>query len=170
MGYYFYFLPENKILVARYVEFFEKSLISQEVSGRAVELKEIQDEDTSPSKNTSGIPIEAEGFEPPQEEVIPICRNVRTHRASDCLCLNVEVEAGTVDWKSSKQSTTGMSATESEYIVASEATMEAVYIRKFILGLGTVPTINEPIRIFYDNSATLLIANEPGGLKGQTLP
>ncbi|GKB65893.1 retrotransposon protein, putative, ty1-copia subclass [Tanacetum coccineum] len=35
MGYYFYFPPKNKIVVARYVEFFEKRLISQEISGRA---------------------------------------------------------------------------------------------------------------------------------------
>ncbi|GJX98295.1 retrotransposon protein, putative, ty1-copia subclass [Tanacetum coccineum] len=55
MGFYFYFPPENKIVVARYAEFLEKNLISQEVSGRAVELKEIQDEDTSPFKNTSEI-------------------------------------------------------------------------------------------------------------------
>ncbi|GJT68176.1 hypothetical protein Tco_1019656 [Tanacetum coccineum] len=58
MSYYFYFPPENKIVVARYAEFLEKNLISQEVSGRAVELEEIQDEDTSPSENTSKIPIE----------------------------------------------------------------------------------------------------------------
>nr|GEX11100.1 retrotransposon protein, putative, Ty1-copia subclass [Tanacetum cinerariifolium] len=30
MGYYFYFSPENKIVVVRYVEFFEKNLITQE--------------------------------------------------------------------------------------------------------------------------------------------
>ncbi|GJT38811.1 retrotransposon protein, putative, ty1-copia subclass [Tanacetum coccineum] len=72
MGYYFYFPPENKIVVARYAEFFEKNLITQEVSGRAIDLEEIQDEDTSPSENTSEIPIEVEGFEPPQEEVNPI--------------------------------------------------------------------------------------------------
>ncbi|GJX33868.1 retrotransposon protein, putative, ty1-copia subclass [Tanacetum coccineum] len=92
MGYYFYFPPENKIVVARYAEFFEKSLITQEVSGRAIDLKEIQDEDTSPSEITSEIPMEVEGFEPPQEEVIPICKPERTHRAPNCLCLNVEVE------------------------------------------------------------------------------
>ncbi|GJS11417.1 retrotransposon protein, putative, ty1-copia subclass [Tanacetum coccineum] len=57
MGYYFYFPPENKIVVARYAEFLEKNLISQEVSGRAKELEEIQDKDTSPSENTSEIPI-----------------------------------------------------------------------------------------------------------------
>ncbi|GJV16648.1 retrotransposon protein, putative, ty1-copia subclass [Tanacetum coccineum] len=92
MGYYFYFPPENKIVVARYDEFFEKNLITQEVSGRAEGLEEIQDEDTSPSEITSEIPMEVEGFEPPQEEVIPIRRSERTHRAPERLCLNVEVE------------------------------------------------------------------------------
>ncbi|GJT20865.1 retrotransposon protein, putative, ty1-copia subclass [Tanacetum coccineum] len=63
-----------------------------EVSGRAVELEEIQDEDTSPSKITSEIPMEVEGFEPSQDKVIPVCRSVRTHQAHERLCLNVEVE------------------------------------------------------------------------------
>ncbi|GJR89189.1 hypothetical protein Tco_0213200 [Tanacetum coccineum] len=44
--------------------------------------------------------------------------------------------------------------------------MEAVWIRKFISGLGIVPTINEPIRMFCDNSAALHFANEPGVQKG----
>ncbi|GJW35249.1 retrotransposon protein, putative, ty1-copia subclass [Tanacetum coccineum] len=60
MVYYFYFPPKNKIVVARYVEFLEKNLISQEASGRAVELEEIQDKDTPPSENTSDIPTEVE--------------------------------------------------------------------------------------------------------------
>ncbi|GKB50896.1 retrotransposon protein, putative, ty1-copia subclass [Tanacetum coccineum] len=92
MGYYFYFPPENKIVVARYAEFFEKNLITQEVSGRAIDLEEIQDEDTSPSEITSKIPMEVEGFEPPQEEVIPIRRSERSRRVPNRLCLNVEAE------------------------------------------------------------------------------
>ncbi|GJX26151.1 retrotransposon protein, putative, ty1-copia subclass [Tanacetum coccineum] len=92
MGYYFYFPLENKIIVARYVEFFEKNLITQEVSGRVVDLKEIQDKDTSPSEITSKIPMEVEVFEPPQEEVILVRRSERTHQALDRLCLNVEAE------------------------------------------------------------------------------
>ncbi|GJV00537.1 retrotransposon protein, putative, ty1-copia subclass [Tanacetum coccineum] len=92
MGYYFFFPPKNKIVVARYAEFFGKNLITQEVSGRAEGLEEIQDEDTSPFKITSEIPMEVEGFEPPQEEVIPIRRSGRTHRAPNHLCLNVEAE------------------------------------------------------------------------------
>ncbi|GKD90584.1 retrotransposon protein, putative, ty1-copia subclass, partial [Tanacetum coccineum] len=75
IGYYFYFPPENKIVVVRYAEFLEKNLISQEVSGRAEKLEEIQDKDTSPSENTSKNPMEVEGFEPPQKEVVPIRRS-----------------------------------------------------------------------------------------------
>ncbi|GJS62511.1 retrovirus-related pol polyprotein from transposon TNT 1-94 [Tanacetum coccineum] len=63
-----------------------------EVSRKAGEFKEIQDEDTSPSENTSKILAEVEGFEPPQEEEAPVRRSVRTHRAPERLCLNVEVE------------------------------------------------------------------------------
>ncbi|GKE60596.1 hypothetical protein Tco_1510963 [Tanacetum coccineum] len=59
-----------------------------------------------------------------------------------------------------------MSATEVEYIAASKASMEAVWIRKFISGLGIVPTINEPIRMFCDNSVALHFANEPGVQRG----
>ncbi|GJX46772.1 retrotransposon protein, putative, ty1-copia subclass [Tanacetum coccineum] len=92
MGYYFYFPPENKIVVVRYAEFFEKNLITQKVSGRAMDLEEIQDEDTSPSEITSEIPMEVEGFGPPQEEVILVHRSERTHRAPDRLCLNVKAE------------------------------------------------------------------------------
>ncbi|GJS76850.1 retrotransposon protein, putative, ty1-copia subclass [Tanacetum coccineum] len=44
-----------------YAEFFEKRLISQEISGRAVDLEEIQEEeDTTPSEITSNIPISVE--------------------------------------------------------------------------------------------------------------
>nr|GEU55694.1 hypothetical protein [Tanacetum cinerariifolium] len=68
---------------------------------------------------------------------------------------------GAVDSKSSKQSTIAMSATEAEYIAASEAAMEAVWITKFILVLGIVPTINEPIKTLCDYLVTHLIANEP---------
>nr|GEW78957.1 hypothetical protein [Tanacetum cinerariifolium] len=82
MGYYFYFPHENKIVLARYDEFLEKNLLSE-----AVELEEIQYEDASPFDNTGEIPMEAEGFEPPQKEVIHVCRSIRTHRAPERLYL-----------------------------------------------------------------------------------
>ena len=76
------------------------------------------------------------------------------------------MNGGAVDWKSAKQSTTAMSSTEAEYIAASEATMEAVWIRKFISGLGVVPSNERPINMYCDNSGAIIIANEPGVHKG----
>ncbi|GKE83255.1 hypothetical protein Tco_1553255, partial [Tanacetum coccineum] len=48
-----------------------------------------------------------------------------------------------VDWKSDKQSTTTMSSTEAEYIAAVEASMEAIWMSKFIDGLGGVVSSNK---------------------------
>ncbi|GJV98679.1 retrotransposon protein, putative, ty1-copia subclass, partial [Tanacetum coccineum] len=233
MGYYFYFPPKNKIVVTRYAEFFEKNLITQEVSGRAIDLEEIQDEDTSPSEITSEIPIEVEEVEEHSlgdlnklssykatmldsesnkwidamnaeiqsmmdnmvwvlVDLPPGCKTigskwifkkktemdgiVQTYKArlvakgytqlygvdyeetfspvTDIRAIRIlisiadfydyeiwqmDVELcllkGAVDWKSSKHSTTAMSATEAKYIAALKAVMEAVWIRKFISGL-----------------------------------
>nr|GFC98478.1 hypothetical protein [Tanacetum cinerariifolium] len=40
MGYYFYYPPENKIVVERYTDFLEKDFILQKESGRIVELED----------------------------------------------------------------------------------------------------------------------------------
>ncbi|GKF74445.1 hypothetical protein Tco_0220777 [Tanacetum coccineum] len=69
---------------------------------------------------------------------------------------------GAVDWKSSKQSTTAMYYMEAEYIAA----MEAIWIRKFISGLGVVPSINKPMDMYCDNTGVITIADEPGVQKG----
>nr|GEV49489.1 retrovirus-related Pol polyprotein from transposon TNT 1-94 [Tanacetum cinerariifolium] len=53
-----------------------------------------------------------------------------------------------------------------EYIAAFDASKEAVWVRKFIYGLGVVPTIEEPISMYYDNTKTITIANESGITKG----
>jgi len=76
------------------------------------------------------------------------------------------INRGAVDWKSKKESTIAMSATEAEYIVASKAAMEAVWIRKFILGLGVMPSIESPIGMYCENSVAIIFANEPVVMKG----
>nr|GEX29095.1 retrotransposon protein, putative, Ty1-copia subclass [Tanacetum cinerariifolium] len=73
---------------------------------------------------------------------------------------------GDVDWKSTKQSIFATSSTEAEYIAAYDASKEAVWIRKFIYGLGIVPIIEEPIKIYYDNTGAIAIAKESGITKG----
>ncbi|GJX73623.1 retrotransposon protein, putative, ty1-copia subclass [Tanacetum coccineum] len=76
MGYYFYFPSENKIVFARYAEFLEKKILFLKKSVGGPKNLKNQDEDTSPSENTREIPIEVEGFEPPQEEVVPVRRDL----------------------------------------------------------------------------------------------
>ncbi|GJV14320.1 retrotransposon protein, putative, ty1-copia subclass [Tanacetum coccineum] len=90
MSYYFYFPAENKVIVARYGEFLERNLISQEFSGRDYDLED-DHMDTLPSENTSKIPVEPESLGPPPE-LIPVRRSERTTRAPNRLCLNMEVE------------------------------------------------------------------------------
>ncbi|GJS88829.1 retrotransposon protein, putative, ty1-copia subclass [Tanacetum coccineum] len=54
-----------------------------------------------------------------------------------------------------------------EYIVAGEASMEAVWMRKFIDGLGNVvPSNKRPMEMLCDNEPAITIANDPGILKG----
>ncbi|GKA60742.1 retrotransposon protein, putative, ty1-copia subclass, partial [Tanacetum coccineum] len=49
-----------------------------------------------------------------------------------------------------------------EYIAAFDASKDAVWIRKFISGLGVVPTIEEPINMYYDNTGAIAIAKDHG--------
>nr|GEV72771.1 putative polyprotein [Tanacetum cinerariifolium] len=62
------------------------------------------------------------------------------------------LNGGVVDWKSTKQSIFATSSVEAEYIAAYDASKEAVWVRKFISGLGVVPTIEEPINMYCDNT------------------
>ncbi|GJV98491.1 retrotransposon protein, putative, ty1-copia subclass [Tanacetum coccineum] len=232
-----------------YAEFFEKSLITQEVSGRAIDLEEIQDKDTSRSKITIEIPMEVKGFEPPQKEVIPIREasfilGIKIYRdrskrliglsqsfymdkilkryrmdnskrghipMQERLDLNKTQGASTPEEIKRMQNVPYASAagsimysvgcTRPDVAFAQNITSRFQQILvnltglmknilkfetdrddiksqtryvcfkrrrggleelQFISGHGIIPTINEPIKMFCDNSAALLIANEPG--------
>ncbi|KAJ9552878.1 hypothetical protein OSB04_016923 [Centaurea solstitialis] len=68
---------------------------------------------------------------------------------------------GTISWKSSKQNTIADSTTEAEYIAASDAAKEAVWLRNFILDLRVVTNISRPVDIYSDNSSAVAQAKEP---------
>ncbi|GJS80343.1 retrotransposon protein, putative, ty1-copia subclass [Tanacetum coccineum] len=76
------------------------------------------------------------------------------------------LNGGVVDWKSIKKSIFATSSAEAEYIAAYDASKEVVWIRKFISGLGVVPTNEEPITMYCDNTGAINIANESGITKG----
>nr|GEX39229.1 putative retrotransposon protein [Tanacetum cinerariifolium] len=69
-------------------------------------------------------------------------------------------------WKSAKQSIFATSSAEAEYIAAFDASKKAVWVRKFISGLGVVSTIEEPISMYCDNTGAIAIANESVITKG----
>ena len=66
-----------------------------------------------------------------------------------------------MSWKSSKQATVADSTTEAEYIAASDAAKEAVWLKKFIGELGVVPSIANPIALYCDNNGAIAQAKEP---------
>ncbi|GKA47332.1 hypothetical protein Tco_1089412 [Tanacetum coccineum] len=55
---------------------------------------------------------------------------------------------------------------DTEYIAAFDASKEAVWIRKFIYGLGVVPTIEEPINMYCDNTRAIAISKDHEVTKG----
>ncbi|KAI5424381.1 hypothetical protein KIW84_030535 [Lathyrus oleraceus] len=71
------------------------------------------------------------------------------------------LNGGAVSWKSSKQDTVADSTTEVEYIAASSAAKEAVWIKKFISELGIVHNIVDPIGLYCDNNGAIAQAKEP---------
>ncbi|KAL0409767.1 UNVERIFIED_CONTAM: Retrovirus-related Pol polyprotein from transposon TNT 1-94 [Sesamum radiatum] len=72
-----------------------------------------------------------------------------------------KLNGGVVAWKSSKQDAIADSTAEAEYIAASEAAKETVWMKNYIQELGVVPSIAEPVVIFCDNNEAIAQAKEP---------
>ncbi|KAL0445218.1 UNVERIFIED_CONTAM: Retrovirus-related Pol polyprotein from transposon TNT 1-94 [Sesamum latifolium] len=72
-----------------------------------------------------------------------------------------KLNGGVVAWKSSNQDTIADSTTKAEYIAASEAAKEAVWMKNYIQELGVVLSIAEPVVIFCDNNGTIAQIKEP---------
>ena len=66
-----------------------------------------------------------------------------------------------MSWKSSKQEMVADSTTESEYIAASEAAKDGVWIRNFLIDLGVVPGSSSPLDVYCDNTGAIAQAKEP---------
>jgi hypothetical protein len=66
-----------------------------------------------------------------------------------------------VSWRSVKQDCIADSTTEAEYVAASEACKEAVWLKKFLHDLGCVPAAKEAITLYCDNSGAVAQAKDP---------
>ena len=68
---------------------------------------------------------------------------------------------GAISWRSVKQSSIADSTMEAEYIAASEAAKEAVWLKNFLLDLGVVPSAQSAITLYCDNSGAVVNAKKP---------
>jgi hypothetical protein len=68
---------------------------------------------------------------------------------------------GAVVWRSIKQSSIADSTMEAEYIAASEAAKEAVWLRNFLSNLEVVPGLDKAVTLFCDNSGAVANSKEP---------
>jgi hypothetical protein len=71
------------------------------------------------------------------------------------------LNGGAVSWKSSKPETVADSTMEVEYIAASKAAKEVVWIRKFVSELAVVPSASSPMDLYCDNSGAIAQGKEP---------
>jgi hypothetical protein len=67
---------------------------------------------------------------------------------------------GVISWSSKKQRTVALSSTEAEYMAATQATKEAVWLRNLLFELG-YPQHDHPTTIFADNQSCIALAKNP---------
>ena len=71
------------------------------------------------------------------------------------------LNGGAICWKSFKQNTVADSVCEAEYVAASDAAKEAVWIRKFLGELGVAPSLDGPVLLYCDSTGAIAQAKEP---------
>ena len=67
---------------------------------------------------------------------------------------------GAIVWRSIKQTCIADSTMEAEYVAASEATKEAIWLQKFLRDLEVIPGMEKAITLYYDNSAAIANTKE----------
>ena len=74
---------------------------------------------------------------------------------------------GAISWRSIKQECTADSTSEAEYVAACEAAKEAVWLKRFLMELGVVPLVRQPLTVYCDSSGAVAQSKEPRSHKSQ---
>ncbi|GKA12737.1 hypothetical protein Tco_0692283 [Tanacetum coccineum] len=163
MGYSFYSPSENKVFVARNAEFFESKLLDLKASGSVEDLELIQEEDTNPSVETSLNHEEddQEIDEPAKKWLDAMNVEMQSMKDNDVWVLvELPPNARTVGSKWLFKKKTDMdgwcryktkyfctSSTDADLYRCFDASKKAVWIRKFISGLGHFHYLRETIKM-----------------------
>ena len=76
------------------------------------------------------------------------------------------VSEGVVSWKSAKQDVIAISIMEAEFVACYETTIQALWLRNFISGLGLIDSISKPLKIYCDNSVAVFFSKNDRYSKG----
>ena len=68
---------------------------------------------------------------------------------------------GAISWRSAKQKCIADSTMEAEYVAASEAAKEAVWLRNYLLDLGIISNLPRSITVYCDNTGAVANSKEP---------
>ena len=71
------------------------------------------------------------------------------------------LNGGAIYWRSIKQTCVVDSTIEAEYVAASEAMREAKWLKKFLMDLHVIPSVDRPITLYCDNSGVVAQSKEP---------
>jgi hypothetical protein len=66
---------------------------------------------------------------------------------------------GAISWKSSKQTVATSSTMYAEFVAYYEATGQAMWLKKFVLKLRVVDSIERPLKLYCDNEPTIFYAH-----------
>ena len=75
---------------------------------------------------------------------------------------------GAISWRNVKQSSIVDSTMEAEYIAASEAAKEAVWLKNFLLDLEVVPSAQSAITLYCDNRERLQMQRNQGATREES--
>ncbi|GJS36782.1 hypothetical protein Tco_0535164 [Tanacetum coccineum] len=102
----------------------------------------------------------------PMQEKLRLSKSQRASTPAELKRMQNVPYASVVGSIIAKKSIFATSYAEAEYIVPYAASKEGVWVRKFIFGLGIVPTFEEPINMYCDNTGVITISNESEITKG----
>ena len=71
------------------------------------------------------------------------------------------LNGGAIVWRSVKQSSISDSTMEAEYVVASEAVKETVWLRNFLRDLEVIINLEQPMVVYCNNSGAVANSKEP---------
>ena len=71
----------------------------------------------------------------------------------------MSLNGGPISWKSSRQGGVTLSSSEAEFVAASQAGQEAIYLRALLKGFGYCQT--RPTEIWKNNASCIIMSENP---------